>query len=80
MACGVFLFFPIQQINDFGLGVAANTQTSALTSNGVPNDVLVNINVSKPPEHFISLLGTLPDLMPFLTVSDLLLSKILIIS
>lgn len=44
MACGVFLFFPIQQINDYGLGAAANTLSSALTSNGLPNDVLININ------------------------------------
>lgn len=43
-ACAVFLFFPIQQINDGGLGAAANAQSAALTSNGVPNDVLDNFN------------------------------------
>jgi dipeptide/tripeptide permease len=43
-ACAVFLFFPIQQINDGGLGAAANAQSAALTSNGAPNDVLDNFN------------------------------------
>jgi len=43
-ACAIFLFFPIQQINDGGLGAAANAQSAALTSNGVPNDVLDNLN------------------------------------
>jgi hypothetical protein len=43
-ACSVFLWFPIQQINDGALGAAANAQSAALTSNGVPNDVLDNFN------------------------------------
>lgn len=43
-ACAIFLFFPIQQINDGGLGAAANAQSASLTSNGVPNDVLDNFN------------------------------------
>ena len=43
-ACAIFLFFPIQQINDGGLGAAANAQSASLTSNGVPNDVLDNLN------------------------------------
>ena len=37
-ACAIFLFFPIQQINDGGLGAAANAQSASLTSNGVPNE------------------------------------------
>ncbi|TVY14472.1 Peptide transporter PTR2 [Lachnellula arida] len=43
-ACAIFLFFPIQQINDGALGAAANAQSASLTSNGVPNDVLDNVN------------------------------------
>ena len=43
-ACAIFLFFPIQQINDGGLGAAANAQSASLTNNGVPNDVLDNLN------------------------------------
>ncbi|RFU26404.1 hypothetical protein B7463_g9925, partial [Scytalidium lignicola] len=43
-ACAIFLFFPIQQINDGGLGAAANAQSASLTSNGVPNDVISNFN------------------------------------
>jgi hypothetical protein len=43
-ACAVFLFFPIQQINDGALGAAANAQSASLTSNGVPNDLLDNLN------------------------------------
>jgi hypothetical protein len=42
--CAVFLFFPIQQISDGGLGAAANAQSAALTPSGVPNDVLDNFN------------------------------------
>lgn len=43
-ACAIFLFFPMQQINDGGLGAAANAQSASLTSDGVPNDVLDNFN------------------------------------
>ncbi|RDW69243.1 hypothetical protein BP6252_08263 [Coleophoma cylindrospora] len=43
-ACAIFLFFPIAQINDGGLGAAANALSASLTSNGVPNDVLDNLN------------------------------------
>jgi dipeptide/tripeptide permease len=43
-ACAIFLFFPIQQLNDGGIGAAANAQSAALTSNGVPNDLLDNLN------------------------------------
>ncbi|CAG8981256.1 hypothetical protein HYALB_00003854 [Hymenoscyphus albidus] len=43
-ACAIFLFFPIQQINDGGLGAAANAQSAALTTNGTPNDLLENLN------------------------------------
>jgi dipeptide/tripeptide permease len=43
-ACAIFCFFPIQYINDNGLGEAANIQGTALTTNGVPNDVISNFN------------------------------------
>jgi dipeptide/tripeptide permease len=43
-ACGVFCFFPIQFINDNGLGTAANFQSTMLVTNGVPNDVISNFN------------------------------------
>ncbi|KAG9229308.1 peptide transporter [Amylocarpus encephaloides] len=43
-ATGIFCFFPIQIINDQGLGNAANTMSSMLTTKGVPNDVIGNFN------------------------------------
>lgn len=43
-ATGIFSFFPIQYINDNGLGSAAGFLTTMLTTNGVPNDVINNFN------------------------------------
>jgi len=43
-ATGMFCFFPIQYINDNGLGIAADALTTMLTTNGVPNDVVSNFN------------------------------------
>ncbi|KAF2222956.1 major facilitator superfamily domain-containing protein [Elsinoe ampelina] len=43
-ATGIFCFFPIQYINDNGLGGSANYLTTMLTTNGVPNDVINNFN------------------------------------
>ncbi|KAH8819462.1 peptide transporter-like protein [Xylogone sp. PMI_703] len=43
-ATGIFCFFPIQYINDNGLGGAANALSTMLTTNGVPNDVISNFN------------------------------------
>ncbi|KAI1824897.1 major facilitator superfamily transporter peptide [Xylaria intraflava] len=43
-ATGIFCFFPIQYLNDNGIGSAANFLTTALTTNGVPNDVIQNFN------------------------------------
>jgi len=40
----MFCFFPLQSINDNGLGGAANALTTMLTTNGVPNDVINNFN------------------------------------
>jgi dipeptide/tripeptide permease len=43
-ATGIFCFFPIQYINDNGLGEAANAMSTMLTAQGVPNDVIGNFN------------------------------------
>jgi len=43
-ATGIFCFFPIQYINDNGLGIAASALSTMLTTNGVPNDVISNFN------------------------------------
>lgn len=43
-AAGIFCFFPIQYINDNGLGSAASGLSTMLTTNGVPNDVIGNFN------------------------------------
>lgn len=42
-ACCVFLFLPIANINDGGLGAAANAQSAAMTTQGIPNDLLNNL-------------------------------------
>jgi dipeptide/tripeptide permease len=43
-ATGIFCFFPIQYINDNGLGESASAQSTMLSLNGVPNDVIGNFN------------------------------------
>ncbi|CAJ2514090.1 Uu.00g022090.m01.CDS01 [Anthostomella pinea] len=43
-ACGIFLFIPIWQINDTGLGAAANALTAGMDTKGLPNDLLDNLN------------------------------------
>ncbi|KAI1386667.1 uncharacterized protein F4822DRAFT_410883 [Hypoxylon trugodes] len=43
-ACGIFIFQPIYQINDGGLGAAANALTAGMDTNGLPNDLLDNLN------------------------------------
>lgn len=43
-ACGIFLFTPIFNINDGGLGAAANALTVGMQTNGLPNDLLDNLN------------------------------------
>ncbi|KAK1753676.1 putative peptide transporter ptr2 protein [Echria macrotheca] len=43
-ACGIFLFQPIFYINDGGLGAAANALTAGMQTNGLPNDLLDNLN------------------------------------
>lgn len=44
LACGIFIFQPIFQINDGALGAAANALTAGMDTNGVPNDLLDNLN------------------------------------
>ncbi|KAL3418869.1 POT family protein [Phlyctema vagabunda] len=43
-AAGIFCFFPVFNINDGGLGAAADALSVMLTTNGVPNDLLNNLN------------------------------------
>ncbi|CAK7245858.1 MAG: peptide transporter ptr2 [Sporothrix thermara] len=43
-ATGIFCFFPIQYLNDNGIGSAAGFLSTMLETNGVPNDVLGNMN------------------------------------
>lgn len=43
-ATGMFCFFPIQYLNDNGIGGAAGYLSTMLTTNGVPNDVVQNFN------------------------------------
>ncbi|BCS21461.1 putative MFS peptide transporter [Aspergillus puulaauensis] len=43
-ATGIFCFFPIQYINDNGLGQAASFLSTMLETNGVPNDLISNFN------------------------------------
>ncbi|XMA17435.1 hypothetical protein WAI453_010226 [Rhynchosporium graminicola] len=41
---GMFCFFPIQYINDNGLGISADALSTMLKTDGVPNDLLGNFN------------------------------------
>ncbi|KAJ6790437.1 hypothetical protein PWT90_03015 [Aphanocladium album] len=43
-ATGMFMFFPVQFLNDNGLGSSANYLGTMLRGNGVPNDVIGNFN------------------------------------
>ncbi|KAL2069386.1 hypothetical protein VTL71DRAFT_14065 [Oculimacula yallundae] len=43
-ATGMFCFFPIQYINDNGLGISADALSTMLKTDGVPNDLLSNFN------------------------------------
>lgn len=44
LACGVFLYFPIYNLNDGGIGTVSTSQGSTMTTNGAPNDLLNNFN------------------------------------
>lgn len=43
-ACGIFLFQPIIQLNDGGIGASGNTLTAGMDAHGMPNDLLDNLN------------------------------------
>lgn len=43
-ATGIFCFFPIQMMNDTGIGSAASFLSTMLRTDGVPNDVVQNFN------------------------------------
>ncbi|KAJ5084844.1 hypothetical protein NUU61_009423 [Penicillium alfredii] len=43
-ACEVFLYFPIWNMNDGGIGSVATNQGASMITNGAPNDVLNNFN------------------------------------
>lgn len=43
-ATGIFCFFPVQNWNDNGIASSQSFQSTMLTSNGVPNDLLTNMN------------------------------------
>ncbi len=46
-ACQIFLYFPIYNINDGGIGASQSNQGASMTSAGAPNDLLSNF-VSSP--------------------------------
>lgn len=43
-ACQIFLFFPIYNMNDGGIGNIVTSQGGSMTTNGAPNDLLGNFN------------------------------------
>ena len=43
-ACAIFLYFPVYNINDGGVGAAASNQAASMVTNGAPNDLLSNFN------------------------------------
>ncbi|KAK5113960.1 hypothetical protein LTR62_003083 [Meristemomyces frigidus] len=44
VACAIFLYYPIYNINDGGIGSVSTSQGAAMTTNGAPNDLLNNFN------------------------------------
>ncbi|KAF1991714.1 PTR2-domain-containing protein [Aulographum hederae CBS 113979] len=43
-ACALFLYFPLWHLNDGGIGSVLSSQGSTMTTNGAPNDLLINFN------------------------------------
>ncbi len=43
-ACVVFLYFPLYNINDGGVGAVLSNQGGSMTLNGAPNDLINNFN------------------------------------
>lgn len=54
VACAIFLYFPIYNLNDGGIGSVATSMGSTLTTNGAPNDLLVSFIY--PTTHPLTLL------------------------
>ncbi|KII83949.1 hypothetical protein PLICRDRAFT_432976 [Plicaturopsis crispa FD-325 SS-3] len=44
VACQIFLFFPIYNLNDGGIGNIQTSQGASMVTNGAPNDLLSNFN------------------------------------
>ncbi|KAJ7645228.1 POT family-domain-containing protein [Mycena polygramma] len=44
VACAIFLYIPLYQLNDGGIGPLLSNQGAAMISNGAPNDLLNNFN------------------------------------
>lgn len=43
-ACQIFLYFPVYNLNDGGIGAVSSNQGASMTTNGAPNDLLGNFN------------------------------------
>jgi dipeptide/tripeptide permease len=43
-ACKIFRYFPIYYLNSAGIGAIATSQGATMTTDGVPNDLMVNFN------------------------------------
>ncbi|KAI5303224.1 hypothetical protein KEM56_007775, partial [Ascosphaera pollenicola] len=43
-ACSIFIFFPIYNLSDGGIGNALTNQAGSMTKKGAPNDLLSNFN------------------------------------
>lgn len=43
-ACQIFLYIPLYQLNDGGIGAAPSNLAGSMTLNGAPNDLLSNFN------------------------------------
>jgi POT family proton-dependent oligopeptide transporter len=43
-ACQIFLYFPLWYLNDGGIGAVQSNQGAAMTTRGVPNDLLSHFN------------------------------------
>ncbi|KII83937.1 hypothetical protein PLICRDRAFT_432549 [Plicaturopsis crispa FD-325 SS-3] len=44
VACQIFLFFPVYNLNDGGIGNIQTSQGASMVTNGAPNDLLGNFN------------------------------------
>ncbi|KAI9833920.1 MAG: hypothetical protein M1819_003429 [Sarea resinae] len=44
VACQIFIFYPVYNLNDGGIGNIQTSMGSAMTTNGAPNDLINNFN------------------------------------